>query len=334
MVLTPPLPAPGYALDPATGQPAGDAMPGYLRLLTPVMNVTGALALLLGALFSTYMFMPKRRVLALLAGPQPAGRPLPVQPADRRRSRSPSTSSRRCRAPSATLLPGRLHSRVPATSLIALGAFFPTITDSLNRAGSHGAVPAGQVPGRRVPVRRVPRLGRGLPRDPHPVHVDPARRRRAANGRGAGMPPPARATGDRAAQPATRRERRRRRLRRAAREPVPGPDRRSPCAHARGYALADGRSRGHDARRTAPPGSGCCSSTTTRVVRRGLLGFFELLDDIEVVGEADNGRRAVEQVGALMPDVVLMDLLMPVMDGIAATADDQGGASPRSRSSR
>jgi len=56
------------------------------------------------------------------------------------------------------------------------------------------------------------------------------------------------------------------------------------------------------------------------VVRRGLLGFFELLDDIEVVGEADNGRRAVEQVEALRPDVVLMDLLMPVMDGIAATA--------------
>jgi DNA-binding NarL/FixJ family response regulator len=57
------------------------------------------------------------------------------------------------------------------------------------------------------------------------------------------------------------------------------------------------------------------------VVRRGLLGFFELLDDIEVVGEAENGCRAVEQVEALRPDVVLMDLLMPVMDGIAATAE-------------
>ena len=57
------------------------------------------------------------------------------------------------------------------------------------------------------------------------------------------------------------------------------------------------------------------------VVRRGLLGFFELLDDIEVVGEAENGRQAVEQVEALVPDVVLMDLLMPVMDGIAATAE-------------
>src|SRR5436305_14775601 len=57
------------------------------------------------------------------------------------------------------------------------------------------------------------------------------------------------------------------------------------------------------------------------VVRRGLLGFFELLDDIEVVGEAENGRQAVEKVETLQPDVVLMDLLMPGMDGIAATAE-------------
>ncbi len=57
------------------------------------------------------------------------------------------------------------------------------------------------------------------------------------------------------------------------------------------------------------------------VVRRGLLGFFELLDDIEVVGEAEDGRRAVELVAERRPDVVLMDLLMPVMDGIAATAE-------------
>jgi DNA-binding NarL/FixJ family response regulator len=57
------------------------------------------------------------------------------------------------------------------------------------------------------------------------------------------------------------------------------------------------------------------------VVRRGLRGFFELLDDIEIVGEAEDGRQAVDLVDALRPDVVLMDLLMPVMDGIAATAE-------------
>jgi DNA-binding NarL/FixJ family response regulator len=56
------------------------------------------------------------------------------------------------------------------------------------------------------------------------------------------------------------------------------------------------------------------------VVRRGLRGFFELLDDIEIVGEAEDGERAVALANELAPDVVLMDLLMPVMDGIAATA--------------
>ena len=56
------------------------------------------------------------------------------------------------------------------------------------------------------------------------------------------------------------------------------------------------------------------------VVRRGLHGFLELLDDIEIVGEADNGRRAIDQARELQPDVVLMDLLMPEVDGISATA--------------
>jgi DNA-binding NarL/FixJ family response regulator len=57
------------------------------------------------------------------------------------------------------------------------------------------------------------------------------------------------------------------------------------------------------------------------VVRRGLRGFLELLDDIEIVGEAADGLEAVALAGSLAPDVVLMDLLMPVMDGIAATGE-------------
>lgn len=54
------------------------------------------------------------------------------------------------------------------------------------------------------------------------------------------------------------------------------------------------------------------------VVRRGLRGYLELLDDIEVIGEADNGLTGVELSAALTPDVVLMDLVMPQLDGIAA----------------
>ncbi|HET9458057.1 MAG TPA: response regulator transcription factor [Candidatus Limnocylindrales bacterium] len=54
------------------------------------------------------------------------------------------------------------------------------------------------------------------------------------------------------------------------------------------------------------------------VVRRGLRGYLELLDDIEIVGEAENGLLGVELVDELLPDVVLMDLVMPQLDGIAA----------------
>ena len=57
------------------------------------------------------------------------------------------------------------------------------------------------------------------------------------------------------------------------------------------------------------------------VVRRVLRGFFDLLDDIEVVGEAENGRRAVALVDELRPDVVLMDIVMPAMDGIEAIGE-------------
>ncbi len=63
MMVTASVGAPGYSLDPRTHIPTGDLLPGYLRLLTPFFNITGAFALVFGAIFSTYIFMPKRRVL-------------------------------------------------------------------------------------------------------------------------------------------------------------------------------------------------------------------------------------------------------------------------------
>ena len=54
------------------------------------------------------------------------------------------------------------------------------------------------------------------------------------------------------------------------------------------------------------------------VVRDGLRGIFEASGEFEVAGEAANGREAVDRAAALRPDVVLMDLRMPVLDGVSA----------------
>jgi NarL family two-component system response regulator LiaR len=55
------------------------------------------------------------------------------------------------------------------------------------------------------------------------------------------------------------------------------------------------------------------------VVRNGLSSFLMAFDDFELVGEAKNGEQAVRLCQQLLPDVILMDLMMPVMDGISAT---------------
>jgi len=134
MMATAALPAPGYALDPRTGIPVGDLFPGYLRLLTPFFNITGAFALVVGALYSAYVFMPKRRVIRYaLGGRQGAGRLIanlllaPVAIVVNFAASLPGATG--------ALFRGRLTSRVPATILIALGGLVPSITSGLNRFG-------------------------------------------------------------------------------------------------------------------------------------------------------------------------------------------------------
>lgn len=127
--------APGYALDPRTGAPVGDLFPPELRLLTPFMNITGTFALVLGALFSAYVFMPKRRVLNYSLDAGQSGDSflfnLFIAPVA-------ITVNFLASLPEAVfaLFAGRIHSRVPATVLIALGALVIGGADTLARLGS------------------------------------------------------------------------------------------------------------------------------------------------------------------------------------------------------
>jgi len=138
------LPAPGYSLDPVTSMPTGEILPGTIRLLTPFLNITGGLALILGALFSAYVFMPKRRVLDYSLDPGQKGDEflfnLAIAPVA-------IVVNFIASLPGAVngLVHGRLHSRVPATILIAVGAFVASSTDSLNRFGSTELFQAGKL---------------------------------------------------------------------------------------------------------------------------------------------------------------------------------------------
>ena len=55
------------------------------------------------------------------------------------------------------------------------------------------------------------------------------------------------------------------------------------------------------------------------MVRRGLTAFLRIKDDLELIGEASNGEQALDLCEQVQPDVILMDLVMPGMDGTAAT---------------
>jgi len=134
------LAPPGYAVDPVTHVPVGTAVPGYLRILTGPFNIAGALCLVFGALFSVYVYMPKRKVLRGTLRVPVLGQlhralavvvnlvasiPLAVR----------------------ALAAGRLSSRVPATVLIALGGFVPSVTSGLERFGVTWAFALGELLG-------------------------------------------------------------------------------------------------------------------------------------------------------------------------------------------
>ena len=55
------------------------------------------------------------------------------------------------------------------------------------------------------------------------------------------------------------------------------------------------------------------------LVRDGIRSLLDLVKNVEVIGEASNGREALDKVRELKPDVVLMDLAMPIMNGLEAT---------------
>ena len=146
MVATVTLPAPGWIVDPTTDIPTGELFPGYIRLLTPFFNITGAFALSLGAIFSTYIFMPKRRVIRYEV---------------RRDRGAGSLIGNLLLAPIAisvnlvvslpgavrALLNGTIDSRIPATILIAIGGMIPAVTSGMNRFGATSVFFLGELLG-------------------------------------------------------------------------------------------------------------------------------------------------------------------------------------------
>src|SRR5207248_156110 len=109
----------GSFTDPATHVPVAGAFPGYLRVSSVPFNAGGGLALVFGALYSAYIYMPKKRVVPARMGA------LAIIPNFFASLPGAVTA----------LIQGKLNSRVRATILIAVGALVPGVTSSLNRFG-------------------------------------------------------------------------------------------------------------------------------------------------------------------------------------------------------
>jgi hypothetical protein len=122
-----PLAGPGYSVD-AIGIPTGTAMPSDVRILTPPFNIVGAFALVFGAVYSAYIFMPKVRVLRVTTTVPLIGDLGRAAAVVVNFVASLPAAWRAFRA-------GTLNSRVPATILIALGGFIPGWTSGLSRFG-------------------------------------------------------------------------------------------------------------------------------------------------------------------------------------------------------
>jgi hypothetical protein len=121
------LRAPGFAVD-AIGIPVGSAMPADVRIMTPPFNIVGAFALVFGAVYSAYIFMPKTRVMRVTTD-------LPVIGSIGRATAVFVNFFASLPGTWRALRAGTLNSRVPATILIALGGFIPGWTSGLNRFG-------------------------------------------------------------------------------------------------------------------------------------------------------------------------------------------------------
>lgn len=129
-----------YALDPVTGVPIGEAIPGNVRILAGPFNIIGAFALVAGAIFSAYVFMPKNRVLGRQSLPPVIAQAYgTVAVVVNFLASLPRTA--------VALARGELHSRVPATLLIALGGFIPGLTSGMNRFGITWAFFLGELLG-------------------------------------------------------------------------------------------------------------------------------------------------------------------------------------------